>query len=154
MRTLSKIAIGSLLLISSIAFAGGESEHQDKMQEELDSWKPRLISSCGNSDKMTAKWHGKLGTNPRAVAEGEANSLLDLCRSAMDATGFTCANNRVVKQTIGKVTAVVCQRGTGTIGYSLKGTTLTFTVDGKFSKKNTNEQEEALTEKLKTDLDK
>lgn len=153
MRTLSKIAIGSLLLMSSIAFAGGESEHQDKMQEALDGWKPRIIENCGMTDKLTAKWNGKLGANPRAVAPGDNIAILDLCQSAMDAAGFTCANNRVVKKTLGKVTSIVCQRGTGTIGYSLKGAALTFTVDGKF-KKGTNEQEEALVEKLKTDLDK
>lgn len=155
MRTLSKIATGSLLLVtSSLAFAGGESEYQDKMQEDLDTHKPRIIEKCGTTAKLAVKWNGKLGSNPREVQNGDYSSVGTLCQSALDATDYVCATNRVVKKAFSKLTSITCQRGTGTIGYSFKGGTLTFTVDGKYDKNNASGQQADLVEKLKTDLDK
>ena len=156
MRVLSKIAAGSLflLLTGSIAVAGGESENQDKMQEDLDSYKARIVENCGTTDKLSIKWNGKLGSNPREVQKGDYSSVGTLCQSALDATSNVCQSNRVVKKAFGKLTSITCQKGTGPIGYKFKGARLSFTVDTKYDKNNAAGQQSDLEEKLKVDLDK
>jgi hypothetical protein len=153
MRMINKLALGSLfLLVGSIAIAA-ESEFQDKMQEDLDGYKAQIVSNCGTTDKLTLKWNGKLGSNPRETKDGDYSSTGTLCTSALDGTSQACGN-KVVKKAFGKVTSIVCQRGTGTISYSLKGSTLTFSVDPRFDKNNPAGQESSLVEKMKNDLDK
>jgi hypothetical protein len=77
-----------------------------------------------------------------------------LCTSALEGLHTACQDNKVVKKSIGKVSGIVCTKGTGAIGYSLKGATLTFTVDAKFDKNNPAGQRDDLVSKLKKDLDK
>ena len=76
-----------------------------------------------------------------------------LCTSALEGVAGACYN-KAVKKSLTKVTSVVCTKGSGTIGYSLKGATLTFTVDTKFDKNNAAGQRDDLVTKLKKDLDK
>ena len=84
MRTINKVALGSVfLLVGSVAFAQ-ESEYQEKMQEDLDGYKAQIISNCGSSDKLTIKWNGKLGSNPRETKDGDYSSNGTLCTSALD----------------------------------------------------------------------
>lgn len=153
MRMIKKVALGSLVLLFGGIAIAAESEFQDKMQEDLDGYKAQIVSNCGTTDKLTIKWNGKLGSNPRSTKEGDYSSTGTLCTSALDGTVQAC-HNKVVKKAFGKVTSIICQRGTGAISYSLKGSTLTFTVDPKFDKNNPAGQESDLVEKIKTDLDK
>jgi hypothetical protein len=154
MRMIKKVTLGALfLLFGSVAFAQ-ESEFQDKIQEDLDGYKSQTVSNCGTSDKLTLKWTGKLGFNPREIKEGDYSSPSTLCTSGLEGLNSACQSNRVVKKAIGKVTGIVCQRGTGTLGYTLKGSTLTFIVDPKFDKNNAAGQRDAFITKLKDDLDK
>lgn len=154
MKTITKVALGPLfLLFGGVAFAQ-ESEFQDKMQEDLDGYKAQTISNCGTTDKLTLKWNGKLGFSPRETKDGDYSSTGTLCTSALEGLSTACQSNRVVKKAIGKVTSIVCQRGTGTIGYALKGNTLSFSVDAKFDKNNPAGQRDDLVKKIKDDLDK
>jgi hypothetical protein len=63
-------------------------------------------------------------------------------------------DNGRVKKSMAKVSGIVCSKGTGTIGYSLKGAAMTFTVDVKYDKNNPAGQRDDLVLKLKKDLDK
>ena len=154
MRTINKVALGSvLLLVGTLAFAA-ESEFQDKMTEDLEGYKAQIVSNCGTSDKLSIKWNGKLGSNPRETKDGDYSSTGTLCTSALDGVSQACQSNRVVKKAIGKVTSIICHRGTGTMSYKLSGSTLTFSVDPKFDKNNPAGQESDLVEKMKDDLDK
>lgn len=153
MKTMMKMGIGaSVLLVASVALAQ-ESEFQGKIQEDLDGYKAQLVDACGMSDKLTLKWNGKLGGNPRETATGNYSAVSTLCTSALEGLHSTCQDNKVVKKAVGKVTSIVCTKGTGTISYKLSGGTLTFAVDGKFDKNNPAGQRDDLVSKMKKDLD-
>jgi hypothetical protein len=152
MRMTSKLGIGALFIFTTVAFAA-ESENQDKMQEDLDSYKERIVSNCGAAAKLTIKFDGKMGGNPRETPEGHYSSLSTLCQSALDATYNSC-HNRVVKKEFAKLTSITCTRGTGTMSYSFKGSSLTFKVDTKFDKNNPAGQQSDLEKKMKDDIDK
>jgi hypothetical protein len=144
----------SVLTLGTHAFAQ-ESEFQNKMQEDLDYYQKYFASNCGGSEKVTVKWSGKLGFNPREIKEGDYTAVSTLATSGLDGVVMNgCQNNAVVKKAISKVTTVVCQRGTGTLSYTLKGSTLTIMVDPSYKKNNAAGQESDFVEKLKKDLDK
>jgi hypothetical protein len=153
MRMISKVGLGSVMFLVATVALAAESENQDKMQEDLDSYKSRIVSNCGMPDKLTIKWDGKLGANPRETPEGHYSSLSTLCQSALDATYNVC-HNRVVKKAFTKVTSIVCARGTGAMSYAFKGSTLTFKVDTKFDKNSPAGQQSDLETKMKDDIDK
>jgi hypothetical protein len=145
--------VGLVLTISSIAFAQ-ESEFQGKIQEDLDGYKAQTISSCGMGPGLTLKYNGKLGSNPRETAKGNAGGVSALCTSAVDGLGDACRNNAVVKGKMSKITAIVCQPGHGAIGYAVSGSTITFSIDTTYSGDNASGQESDLVTKMKKDMDK
>lgn len=149
-----KMGIGAIVVLTSSVALAQESEFQGKMQEDLDGYKAQIVDACGTSDKLTLKWNGKLGSNPRETAEGNYSSSGTLCTSALEGLHSACQDNKVVKKAVGKVTSIVCQKGTGTISYKLAGGTLTFSVDPKFDKNNAAGQRDSLVDKMKKDLDK
>jgi hypothetical protein len=154
MRSMMKMgAVAIVLFAGSVAIAQ-ESEFQDKIQEDLDGYKAQIVDACAAPAKLTLKWNGKLGGNPRETEAGAYSAVSTLCTSALEGLHSVCQDNKVVKKSIGKVSGIVCQKGTGTIGYSLKGATLTFAVDVKFDKNNAAGQRDDLVSKLKKDLDK
>lgn len=154
MKRLAQLVIGtSVLAMSVVAFAQA-SEFRKRIQEDLDSWKPEFISSCGNRDDLTFKFDGKLDSNPSDTKDGDASSISTLCKSAFEGTVYACRENEMVKKEIGKVTSISCTRSAGTIGYKLAGGKLTITVDPAYSKSNPSDQRDALVAKLRKDLDK
>jgi hypothetical protein len=153
MRTLTKIAtVGSLLVFGGIVFAQ-QSEWQDKIQEDLNGYKDRIVESCGASDKLTLKFEGKLACNPRENCGKEYGSVSTLCTSGTDAVNDVCLNNKALKKAMSKVTSISCTLGKGTLSYKLAGGKLTFMVDTKVEN-NAAGQEADLVAKLKKDLDK
>ncbi|HEY0989580.1 MAG TPA: hypothetical protein VGD80_21070 [Kofleriaceae bacterium] len=153
MRRMTKIGLVAIATLASSVALAQESEFQDKIQEDLDGYKSQIVSNCGTTDKLTLKWNGKLGSNPREIDSGAYSAVSTLCTSALEGVAGACYN-KAVKKSLTKVTSVVCTKGSGTIGYSLKGATLTFTVDTKFDKNNAAGQRDDLVTKLKKDLDK
>jgi hypothetical protein len=145
--------IGLALTISSIAFAQ-ESEFQGKIQEDLDGYKAQLVSTCGTAPGLTLKYNGKLGSNPRETQKGNYSAVSSLCTGAVDALGDACRDNAVVKKNASKITSVICQPGHGTIGYSLSGSTITFSVDPAFTGDNVSGQAGSFATKIKKDMDK
>jgi len=145
--------LGTMLAAGGIVLAQ-ESEFQNKIQEDLDGYKAQIVSNCGATDKLQIRWEGKLGSNPREGEKPEYNAISTLCTSALDAVSSTCQSNAVVKKAFGAVNKITCNRGKGTISYSLKGGSLTFSVDGSFTKNNAAGQEADLVAKMKKDLDK
>lgn len=154
MRSMTKMAVGAIVLLAGSTAIAQESEFQDKIQEDLDGYKAQIIDACGTTAKLTLKWSGKLGGNPRETETGAYSAVSTLCTSALEGLHSACQDNKVVKKSMGKVSGIVCQKGSGTIGYSLKGGSLTFTVDTKFDKNNPAGQRDDLVSKLKKDLDK
>jgi hypothetical protein len=154
MRNMMKIGLGAIVLLTGSVALAQESEFQSKMQEDLDGYKAQLVDACGMSDKLTLKYSGKLGSNPRETAEGAYTAVGTLCTSALEGLHSACQDNKVVKKAVTKVTSIVCTKGTGTLSYKLTGGTLTFSVDGKYDKNNGAGQRDALVEKMKKDLDK
>lgn len=137
----------SLLAVSVVAF-GQASELRKRIQEDLDSWKPEFVSSCGNTDKLTFKFDGKL------ASEDEIRSVSTLCSAAFEGAVYTCRENEAVKKVIGEVTAISCSKGAGTIGYKLVRGNLTLTVDPTYVKNSPSGQRDDLVAKLRKDLDK
>jgi hypothetical protein len=154
MKRFVQIGVCAVILGGGGVVLAQESEFQAKLQEDLDGYKAQIVGNCGASDKLVLKWEGKLGSNPRESEKPEYNAITTLCTSALDGLAQTCQSNGPVKKAAGKVTKVACTRGKGTIGYTLKGATITFTVDPAFTKNNPAGQESDLVEKLKKDLDK
>jgi hypothetical protein len=153
MKGILKLAmITGLLTVGTLVFAQ-QSEWQDKIQEDLDGYKARIVENCGTSDKLTLKFEGKLTCNPRENCGKEYGSVSTLCTSGTDALNV-CQNNKVVKKAMGKVTSIVCTKGKGTLSYKLAGGKLTFAVDPAYEKNNASGQENDLVEKMKADLDK
>jgi len=154
MKRMTRLIIGtSVLAASAVAFAQA-SEFRKRIQDDLDSWKPEFISSCGNRDSLTFKFDGKLDSNPSDTKEGDASSVSTLCSAAFEGTVYACRENEVVKKEIGKVTAISCTRSAGTIGYKLAGGKLTITVDPAYSKDKPSGQRDALVARLRKELDK
>ncbi len=154
MKRIAQLIIGtSVLAVSVVAFAQA-SEFRKRIQEDLDSWKPEFVSSCGNSDRLTFTFEGKLDASPSDTKAGDASSVSTLCKAAFEGTVYACRENEVVKKEIGKVTAISCTKSAGTIGYRLAGGKLTITVDPAYSKDNPDSQRDALVAKLRKDLDK
>jgi hypothetical protein len=152
MKLMMKVGIGAMVLLAGGVALAQESEFQDKMQEDLDSYKKRIIENCGTTDKLTIKFAGKLGQNPRETGENYT-SVGTLCTSALDATSSICQGNKVVKKAFSKLTSIVCTKGKGTMSYSLKGGKLTFMVDGTYDKNNASGQQSDLDKKIRKDLD-
>jgi hypothetical protein len=146
------VTIGGLMLLTGIAFAQ-QSEWQDKLQENLDFYKKRIVENCGATDKLAIKWEGKLACNPNENCGKEYSSVGTLCTSGLDALN-ECQNNKVIKKEIGKISTIMCTRGKGTLSYKLAGSKLTFLVDPAYDKNNAAGQEADLIAKMKKDLDK
>jgi hypothetical protein len=154
MRSMMKIGLGALVLFTGSVALAQESEYQNKMQEDLDYYKPQLVNNCGVSDKLTIKYVGKLGSNPRE-RKGEGTAPSTLCGTALDAVVYSCQTNEPVKKVMAKLKSVVCTGGSGQLDYKLRGTDLTLTIDPTF--KHTGPPatpKDALVAKLKKDLDK
>jgi hypothetical protein len=153
-KRLIQLGLVSVVLATGGIVLAQESEFQAKIQEDLDGYKKQIVENCTATDKLTLKWEGKLGSNPRESEKPEYNAVTTLCTSALDALSQTCQSNGVVKKAASKLNKVVCTKGKGTIGYSLKGSVITFSVDPSFTKNNAAGQESDLVEKMKKDLDK
>jgi hypothetical protein len=151
---LTKLTIAaSLVAFTTLAFAQ-QSEFQDKLQEDLDSYKKRIVNSCGTDEKLSVKWTGgKLANNPRESTKPEWNAVSTLCTSALDAVGDACMNNKVVKSKLTKLQVVACKPGKGTLGFTLAGTQLTLTIDPSYTKNNPATQRDDLVKKIKNKLD-
>jgi hypothetical protein len=150
MKTVRRLGVLLVALASAAAF-GQESEFKAKMQEDLDGYKSQLESSCGI--KPSIAWTGgKFGHNPRESEKPEWNALTTMATSALDAVAQAC-NNAVVKEKLAKVKKIEVKKGKGTLGYALKGDTLTLTVDVSFTDNNPAGQDSDLVEKLKKELD-
>jgi hypothetical protein len=156
MRSVMKIGFGALVLFTGSVALGQESEFQNKMQEDLDYYKPQLVNNCGVSDKLTIKYVGKLGSNPRERKADHNWSPSTLCGMALDAVVYSCQTSEPVKKTIAKLSSVVCTGGSGNLGYKLRGGDLTLTIDPTFKKKDgsISTPKDDLVAKLKKDLDK
>lgn len=154
MRRMMKIGLGAVILFAGSAALAQESEYQNKMQEDLDYYKPQLVNNCGVSDKLTIKYVGKLGSNPRE-RQGEGTAPSTLCGNALDAVVYSCQTSEPVKKAMAKLKSVVCTRGSGALDYKLKGADLTLMIDPSF--KHTGPPatpKDALVAKLKKDLDR
>lgn len=137
--------------LASVAFAQ-ESEFKDKMQEDLDGYKPQLESSCAFKGKV--EWTGgKLGHNPRESEKPEWNSLSTLCTTALDTLSNTCVVNKPVRQIARGLKSIQCKRGKGTINFKREGGVLVFTVDARYVKNNAAGQGTDLAQALKTAFD-
>lgn len=155
MRSICRFIIVAVALSFSTAAFAQESEFQEKIQKDLDYYKSRIESSCGVSkEALTMHYKGKLGSDPRASEKPEWNSVSTLCTSAVEGLNNACHSNTPVKERMSKLTDISCTKGKGTIGYRLKGTSLTFTVDPSFTDNNPAGQRDDLTLKMKKDLDK
>lgn len=150
MKSVRRLSVLLFAAASVTAFAQ-ESEFKAKMQEDLDGYKSQIESNCGIKPSIT--WTGgKFGHNPRESEKPEWNALTTLATSALDAVSLACGN-AVVKEKLAKVTKIEVKKGKGTLGYALKGTTLTLTVDASFTANNPAGQDSDLVEKLKKELD-
>ncbi len=145
------VGIAVVLGLGGVVFAQ-QSEFQEKIQEDLDGYKKQIIDNCG-SKSLTLKWNGKLGGNPRESEKPDWHAVSTLCTSALEGTVNACQSNKVVKATVGKVSTIICTAGKGTIGYKLAGNTLTFTVDGSYTKNNPAGQRDDLVTKMKKEID-
>jgi hypothetical protein len=149
-----KLAMAATILALGGIAVAAESEYQDKMQEDLDAYKKRIVENCGTTDRLALRWVGKLGANPRTIASGDYAAVGSLCTAAVDGLNNACLANRVVKQTMRGLTSIVCQAGRGPMSYGYRGGTMTFSVDPKYDKNNVAGQESDMTERLKNDLDR
>jgi hypothetical protein len=151
---LTKLTIlTSLLAFTTLAFAQ-QSEFQDKLQEDLDSYKSRIVNNCGTDEKLSLKWTGgKLAGNPRESTKPEWNAVSTLCTSGLEAIENACGGNKVVKSKLSKLQVVACKPGKGTMGYTLAGTQLTITIDPSYTKNNPAGQRDDLDKKLRDKLD-
>lgn len=155
MRSMTKIGLTALVLLSgSFAFAQ-ESEYQNKMQEDLDYYKAQLVNNCGVTDKIAIRFVGKLGSNPRERKDDQF-AVSTLCSMGMDAVVYSCQTNAPVKKTMSRLTNIVCTLGSGEISYKLRGGDLTVAVDTKHTYPNDGGRgpKEILVAKLKKDLDR
>ena len=126
MRLTKLTIITSLLAFTTLAFAQ-QSEFQEKLQEDLDSYKSRIVNNCGTDEKLSLKWTGgKLAGNPRESTKPEWNAVSTLCTSGLEAIENACGGNKVVKSKLSKLQVVACKPGKGTMGYTLAGSQLTF----------------------------
>src|ERR1041384_3230220 len=123
-----RIGLGMLVLFTGSVALAQESEFQNKMQEDLDYYKPQLINNCGVSDKLTIKYIGKLGSTPRE-RQGDGTAPSTLCSTALDAVVYSCQTSEPVKKVMSKLTSVVCTGGSGALNYKLAGGALTLTID-------------------------
>jgi hypothetical protein len=140
------------MVLFAVPAMAQESEFKGKLQEDLDGYAKSVLNGCGATVKVT--WGGgKLGFNPRESEKPEWNSVSTLCTSALEAVESACLNNGAVKEKLAKLTTVTCSKGKGTIGFTLKGATLTLTIDPSFAKNNAAGQRDDLVKKLKKDLD-
>ena len=152
MQVKPTIAIATLIAATTLAFAQ-QSEFQTKLQEDLATSKKQVIASCGTTDKVALKWTGgKLPHDPRERTNDQP-SISILCKMAIEATTTACQKNAVVKEKVGKVTEVACAWGKGPLGYKLASSTLTLTIDRTFTKDNPATQRDALSKKLRAELD-
>ena len=151
---LTKLTIAaSLVAFTTLAFAQ-QSEFQDKIQEDLDSYKSRIVNNCGTDDKLALKWTGgKLANNPRESTKPEWHAVSTLCTSALEAVENACGGNKVVKSKLSKLQVVACKTGKGAIDYKLAGTQLTLTIDPSYTKNNPAGQRDDLDKKLRNKLD-
>jgi hypothetical protein len=156
MRTVMKVALGALVLFTGSVALAQESEYQNKMQEDLDYYKPQLVNNCGASDSLTIKYVGKLGSNPRERKPDNNWSPSTLCGMALDAVVYSCQTSEPVKKTMAKLKSVVCTSGSGNLDYKLRGRDLTLTIDPTFKKKDgsSSTPKDDLVAKLKKDLDR
>jgi hypothetical protein len=148
MRKVQFAVVAMMLGIGSGAFAQ-ESEFQNKMQEDLDFYKPQFVGKCKTSDAITFKFVGKLGANPRETRVSIS------CTQAVEAALYSCDTNATVVKALSKVKSVTCTLGSGPYSYKLNGASLTFTIDDKYDDhKDKANQKDALVAKIKKDLDK
>ena len=148
MRKVQLAVVAMVLGAGTVVFAQ-ESEFQNKMQEDLDFYKPQFVSKCHTSDAITFKFAGKLGANPRETRVSIS------CTQAVEAALYSCDTNATVAKALSKVKTVTCTLGTGPYSYKLSGASLTFTVDDKYDDhKDKVYQKDGLVAKIKKDLDK
>ena len=150
-----KIGVVALVLgVAAGAFAQ-QSEYQNKLQEDLDYYKPQLVNNCGVAEGIKISYVGKLAGNPRERQSGEKFSVSTMCGFAMDAMVYSCQTSEPVKKTLAKLKSVVCTPGHGTINYKLGGAEMTVMIDPTYDNpKSSNSPKEDLVAKLKHDLDK
>lgn len=153
MRLTKPTIIATLVALTTLAFAQ-QSEFQDKLQEDLDTYKKMIVGNCGAAETLAIKWTGgKLANNPRESTKPEWNAVSTLCTSGLEGISNACQVNKVVKAKLGKLTTVACKMGKGTIDYKLAGTVLTLTIDPSFVKENPARQRDDFENKLKKQLD-
>jgi hypothetical protein len=153
LRLFKTTVIASVIAFTTLAFAQ-QSEYREKLQEDLNSYKDRIIASCGTTDKLEIKWTGaKLDGNPRESTKPEWNSVSTLCTSALEAVDTVCLNNKVVKSKLSKLTTIGCKGGKGAMDFKLAGATLTLTIDPSYTKNNPAGQRDDLDKKLRNKLD-
>jgi len=150
MRYLWLTAIATGMLLAGTAWAQ-ESEFQKKLQDDMDYYKAQIADNCGA--KVTFKWLGKLGHDPRETEKPKYNGVSNLVTSGIEALVNACTNNTVVKKKMSGLKKIEATKGKGTIGYKLRGTNFLLTVDPSFTT-SAGEQRNALIEKLKKDIDK
>jgi hypothetical protein len=155
LRTIKFGVVAMILSVGAAAIAAGESEYQAKLQEDLDYYKPQMVNNCGVADGIAIKFVGKLGSNPRE-SQGDNWGVSQLCSQAIEAVVYSCQTSEPVKKAMTKLKSMVCTRGSGELGYSLKGSEITLTIDVTHrDKKNTGlSPKDHLVDKLKSDLDK
>jgi hypothetical protein len=147
-----QFVVSTLVLLLTLPVLAQESEFQQKIQEDMDGYKDRIQSACGAT--VTMKWMGKLGFNPRESEKPEWNGVSTLVTSGLEAVANACRDNGPVKKAVGKVKKIEAKKGKGTIGYKLKGSTLTLTVDPAYKKNNPAGQRDDLSQKMVKDIDK
>ena len=153
MRPKKLTIIATLIAFTTLAFAQ-QSEFQDKIQEDLDSYKKQIIGNCGTNESLAIKWTGgKLANNPRESTKPEWNAVSTLCTSGLEAISNACQGNKVVKAKLGKLSTIACKMGKGTIDYKLAGAVLTMTIDPSYVKNNPAGQRDDFEAKLKKQLD-
>jgi len=89
MRKVQLAVVTMVLGAGTVVFAQ-ESEFQNKMQEDLDFYKPQFVSKCHTSDAITFKFAGKLGANPRETRVSIS------CTQAVEAALYSCDTNATV----------------------------------------------------------
>jgi hypothetical protein len=153
MKIVKTVTFTGCLLLGGVAF-GQQSEFKQKLQEDMDGYKDRIVTNCKATDKLKMVWEGgSFGVNPRESEKPDWNAVSTLCTSGLDALN-ACQENEPVRKAIGKVTTISCTTGKGTLSYKLAGTKLTFSVDPSFTKNNASGQESDLVTKMKKDIDK
>jgi len=153
LRLFKSTVIATVVVVTAVAWAQ-QSEFQGKLQEDLDSYKDRIIENCGTSDKLAIKWTGgKLAGNPRESTKPEWNAVSTLCTSGLEAISNACQGNKVVKQKLSKLQTISCKGGKGAMAFKLAGPTLTLTIDPSYTKNNAAGQRDDLDQKLRSQLD-